>query len=70
MLKTNRKVIITFLAPAVLCYVLVFLYPTARTLVMSFFAVESVSEPASQWMFAGLGNYAKLFSTPIFLRSL
>jgi multiple sugar transport system permease protein len=70
MLKTNRKVIITFLTPAVLCYVLVFLYPTVRTLIMSFFAVESVSDPVSKWMFAGLGNYAKLFATPIFLRSL
>jgi multiple sugar transport system permease protein len=50
--------------------VLVFLYPTLRTAVMSFFAVESVSDSISKWAFNGLGNYRKLFSTPIFLRSL
>ena len=70
MLKNNRKLIITFLAPAALCYGLVFLYPTLRTLGMSFFAVESVSDPAARWAFAGLGNYRKLFTTPIFIQSL
>jgi multiple sugar transport system permease protein len=70
MLKTNKPVIITFLAPAALCYVLVFLYPTLRTLAMSFFRVESVSSPMASWDFAGLANYAKLFRTPIFLQSL
>ncbi|MDR1443344.1 MAG: sugar ABC transporter permease [Treponema sp.] len=70
MLKPNKPVIITFLAPAVICYVLVFLYPTFRTLVMSFFKVESVSDPVAKWVFTGFGNYLKLFTTPIFLQSL
>jgi multiple sugar transport system permease protein len=70
MLKTNKPVIITFLAPAVVCYILVFLYPTFRTLVMSFFRVESVSSPIASWAFAGFANYEKLFTTPIFLQSL
>jgi multiple sugar transport system permease protein len=70
MLKTNKRVIVIFLAPAVLCYALVFLYPTIRTVVMSFFKVESVSAPIRDWVFTGMGNYRKLFSTPIFLQSL
>jgi multiple sugar transport system permease protein len=70
MLKNNKRVIITFLGPAVLCYVLVFLYPVFRTLVMSLFRVESVSDPIAKWAFAGFGNYRKLFTTPIFLQSL
>jgi multiple sugar transport system permease protein len=70
MLKTNKSVIITFLAPAALCYVPVFLYPAFRTLAMSFFRVESVFSPMASWNFAGLANYAKLFRTPIFLQSL
>jgi multiple sugar transport system permease protein len=70
MLKPNKPVIIVFLAPAVLCYVLIFLYPTFRTAVMSFFAVESVSDPISKWAFNGLANYRKLFGTQIFLQSL
>lgn len=70
MLRKNKTMIVTFLAPAVICYVLVFLYPTIRTLIMSFFAVESVSDPISKWTFYGLGNYSKLFQTTIFLNAL
>ena len=70
MLKPKRGVIAIFLGPAVLCYLLVFLYPTFRTLVMSFFAVESVSESVSNWAFNGITNYLNIFNTPIFIRSM
>ena len=71
MLKPNRLVIISFLGPAVLFYLLIFLYPTLRTIVMSFFAVESVSDPVSLWTFNGLANYKRAFTgMPIFLQSL
>jgi multiple sugar transport system permease protein len=70
MLKKNRALIVTFLTPALLCYFIVFLYPTLRTLVMSFFAVESVSDPLSKWRWAGFANYARLFRTPIFRISM
>ena len=70
MIKKDKSMIIAFLTPALLCYILVFLYPTLRTFIMSFFAVESVSDPVSTWSFAGLKNYGKLFTTPIFLQSL
>ncbi|MDR0503857.1 MAG: sugar ABC transporter permease [Treponema sp.] len=70
MLKQNKTVIAVFLAPAVLCYLIVFLYPTVRTTAMSFFAVESVSDPVSVWTFNGVANYLKLFQTPIYIQSL
>ncbi|MDR0910174.1 MAG: sugar ABC transporter permease [Spirochaetaceae bacterium] len=70
MLKKNRPLIITFLAPAVLCYLIVFLYPTIRTMVMSLFYVESVSSSVAQWEFAGFANYVKLFNTPMFKTSM
>ena len=69
-MKAKKSTLVIFLAPAVTLYVLVFLYPTLRTLIMSFFRVESVSDPAAAWNFFGLGNYAKLFRTPIFIQSL
>ncbi|MDR2517050.1 MAG: sugar ABC transporter permease [Spirochaetaceae bacterium] len=69
-MKAKRSTLAVFLAPAVTLYVLVFLYPTFRTLIMSFFRVESVSDPLARWSFFGLGNYAKLFRTPIFIQSL
>jgi len=70
MLKPNKSVIIVFLGPALLCYVLVFLYPSVRTVVMSFFAVESVSDAVSKWAFTGFGNYKKLFTTQFFIQSM
>ena len=70
MLKQKRAVIITFITPAVLCYLIVFLYPTIRTTAMSFFAVESVSDSVFSWVFNGFSNYIKLFNTPIYMQSL
>jgi len=37
---------------------------------MSFFAVESVSDSVSKWVFSGFANYIKLFETPIYIQSL
>ncbi len=69
-MKKNRVMIILFLAPALICYLLVFLYPSIRTTIMSFFAVESVSDSISTWRFIGLDNYTKLFGTEIFRQSM
>jgi multiple sugar transport system permease protein len=61
---------VVFLGPAVLCYVLVFLYPTVRTAVMSFFKVDSITDPVARWSFAALNNYIVLFKSPLFMRSM
>ena len=70
MLKPDKSVIAIFLGPAVFFYLMVFLYPTIRTVLMSFFAVVSVSDPFYRWEFYGLENFRNIFSTPIFLRSM
>jgi multiple sugar transport system permease protein len=69
-MKKNRLMIVLFLTPALLCYLLVFLYPSVRTTVMSFFKVESVSDPISSWTFNGLENYRTLWATSIFKQSM
>lgn len=69
-MKKNRLMIIVFLTPALLCYLLVFLYPSVRTTVMSFFRVESVSDPIASWTFNGLGNYRTLGATAIFKQAM
>ena len=53
MLKNNKRVIITFLGPALLCYALVFLYPVFRTLVMSFQGRKRIG-PGSEMGLRGL----------------
>lgn len=62
--------IVCFLAPALLFFVAVFLYPICRTIVMSFFSVEAVSDPVSTWSLVGLDNFITLINTQIFRVSM
>ena len=69
-MKKSKAVLTIFLAPAVLCYLIVFMYPTVRTVIMSFFRVEGVTEPISNWIFNGVNNYIELFQSELFVCSL
>lgn len=65
-MRNDKKLIIGFLTPCILTLFIMYLYPVARTLVMSFFRIESVTAATSTWSFYGLGNYAKIFHSPSF----
>lgn len=69
-MKKNKKMIITFLAPAVLMFVLVYLYPICRTVIMSFFKIEGITDPVSKWTFTGVENFVKLWNTSLFRISM
>ena len=62
--------IAVFLTPAVLMFVLVFLYPILRTILMSFFKIEGITDSMTKWQFTGLANYSKLASTSLFRISM
>ncbi len=64
--RNTTPMLVMFLTPAVLLYLIVFLYPTVRTLIMSFFKVEGVTDPISTWQFAGFANYIKSFNSNLF----
>lgn len=65
-MKKNKAMIIGFLVPAVLLFVLVFLYPILRTLLMSFFNITSLTATFGDWNFVGIKNYTTLFGTSLF----
>ncbi|MEF9946019.1 MAG: sugar ABC transporter permease [Lachnospiraceae bacterium] len=65
-MKKNKGMIFAFLAPAVLIFLVVFLYPIIRTIMMSFYKIDAVTDTRDLWTFVGIGNYTKLFSTAIF----
>lgn len=65
-MKKNKQMIICFLTPAVTFFICIFLYPILRTIVMSFFSVEGVSDSVSTWKFIGLDNYIHLLNSKIF----
>lgn len=69
-MKKKKWFLIRFLAPAVLCMIVIFLYPGLRTLLMSFFKVGFITDDMSSWEFVGLANYTEILSSPLFQRSL
>lgn len=69
-MRKSKPMIVCFMAPAVLALAFMYLYPIIRTVIMSFFAVESVTASTSTWSFNGLQNYINLFKTSIFQMSL
>jgi multiple sugar transport system permease protein len=66
----NKRLIIKFLTPALIMFVLIFVYPLLRTVVMSFFQVENVTSKMGSWHFSGVGNYQRLLSTKLFHAAL
>lgn len=58
--------IVAFLTPAVVLFICIFLYPIIRTVIMSFFKIEGVTDPMSAWSFVGIDNYVKLMNTSLF----
>ena len=69
-MKKNMTMIALFIAPTVISLLLMYLYPVTRTIIMSFFRVDSVTAPVSAWTFNGLDNYIKIFHTASFISSM
>lgn len=69
-MKKNKALIVGFILPCLLTLIVIYLYPVARTLVMSFFQIESVTANMSTWTFNGFGNYARIFKSPTYLVSM
>lgn len=68
--KTRLPMIIMFLAPAVIYYIIIYAFPVLKTVTVSFFYTDSVSSKMSEWSFVGLKNYISLFQSSLFLQSL
>jgi len=64
--KKNRGMIVAFVTPALIIFSIIFLYPIIRTILMSFYKIENVTDSMSEWSFSGLANFNKLLTTPLF----
>lgn len=69
-MKKSKGMIIAFISPALILFLVIFIYPIIRTFIMSFFKVESVVAPVSEWSMVGFDNYIKLFNTELFRTSM
>jgi ABC-type sugar transport system permease subunit len=66
-MKASKRLLILFLTPAVLAYVVIYLYPTLQTIYFSLFKVTSFAGAVPEYR--GLKNYSELLRTPLFLES-
>lgn len=69
-MKKSRTMIVVFLTPAVLSFLCIFAWPVLRTIYMSFFNVENITSEIELSSFIGFGNYANLFSQPVFWQAM
>lgn len=69
-MKKNNLMIFLFTLPAVLCLLIMFVYPVSRTVIMSFFRVESLTASTDTWSFYGLQNFVKIFQSTGFRQSM
>ena len=65
-MKKNKGMIVLFLAPAILFFLVIFVYPIARTALMTFFKIDGVTDAIADWQFVGIDNYIKLLTTSLF----
>ena len=61
--------IIAFAGPVTLIFVATFIYPIIRTIVMSFFSIQEITDATDKWKFNGIGNYISLMETPLYRTS-
>lgn len=69
-MKKNKGMIVAFLTPALLFFVVIFVYPIIRTVLMTFFDIEGVTDSMDLWTFVGIENYKTLASTSLFRQSM
>lgn len=69
-MKKSKLMIVVFLAPALIMFSAIFIYPIVRTLIMSFYSVPHVTADVAMWKFAGFDNFTRLISSTLFKTSL
>lgn len=69
-MRLSKKLIALYLGPAIFIYLAIFLYPTLRAAMMSFYDIGSLTDKMSNWKFVGLDNYAMLFNNSYFTASI
>ena len=69
-MKKNKAMIVAFTLPMIFSLIIMYLYPVIRTVLMSFFKIESVTADVSEWVFYGFENYTKVFGSAAFQASL
>ena len=68
-MKRNNTMIAAFTLPAAILFVAIFVYPVIRTVFMSFFSIQEITDSFSSWVFNGIGNYKALLANQLYRTS-
>jgi len=68
-MKKNRDMIVIFALPATLLFLCTFVYPVIRTVFMSFFSIQEITDSLSKWQFNGISNYTSLLGNALYCTS-
>lgn len=68
-MKKNKTMIAAFALPATILFVLIFVYPVIRTVFMSFFSIQEITDSFSSWVFNGIDNYKALIGNALYRTS-
>ena len=62
-MRRKKSTVLLFIGPAMILFLIFFIYPVIRTFAMSFFDVPSMSSKIGTWKFNGFENFAALWHT-------
>ena len=62
-MRQKRSTMFLFIAPAIILFLVFFIYPLIRTAAMSLFEVRAISSPVNTWKFIGFENFRYLSKT-------
>lgn len=68
-MKKSKTMMLAFLLPAIIIFLLIFIYPSVRTIHMSLYSVKSVTDASSKWTYVGINNYRTLFKSALSVQS-
>ena len=68
-MKRNNSMVAAFALPATILFVAIFVYPVIRTVFMSFFSIQEITDSFSSWVFNGIGNYTALLNNQLYRTS-
>lgn len=68
-MKRNKSMIAVFAVPGTLIFMATFIYPIARTILMSFFSIQEITDSFDKWRFNGIQNYISLMRNSLYQQS-
>lgn len=68
-MKRNRSMIAAFALPGTLIFLVTLVYPIIRTVIMSFFSIQEITDSVDKWKFNGFGNYISLMNNGLYRTS-